>query len=332
MDLVTGATGHIGNVLVRELIAQKCQVRALVLPGENRQPLNGLPVEIVEGNVLDPASINKAMQGIENVYHLAGIITILPGYDERVYQVNVEGTKNIIRAARSENVKRLVYVSSIHALERAPQGVLMDERLIFDPNNPLGVYDRSKAEASLCIQQAALDGLDTVLVCPTGVVGPHDYLGSEMGILIKSWLKRGASLLIDGAYDFVDVRDVAKGIILANAKGRSGQVYILSGEKLNLNIFQEMVRKAAGISSSVVMIPTRLALFFSEFTPFYYRLTRTKPRFTRYSVVTVTGNSDISSLRARQELGYQPRLLSETILDTVSWWKTFLAVRKANVP
>lgn len=331
MDLVTGATGHIGNVLVRELLAQKHQVRALVLPGENRQPLEGLPIEFMEGNVLNFESLHDAMCGIENVYHLAGIITILPGYDERVYRVNVEGTKNIIQAARLENVKRLVYVSSIHALERAPRGVLMDEHLAFDPDNPLGVYDRSKAEASLCIQQAAQDGLNAVLVCPTGVVGPHDYLGSEIGVLIQSWLKKGTSLLIDGAYDFVDVRDVAKGIILASEKGRSGQVYILSGEKLKLNIFQEMVRKAAGISSSVVMIPTRLALFFSEFTPIYYRLTHTKPRFTRYSVVTVTGNSDISSLRARQELGYQPRLLSETISDTVSWWKVFLGERNTDL-
>ena len=327
MNLVTGASGHIGNVLVRELIARGQEVRALVLPGENLRSLAGLPVEIYEGDVLDPGSLCAAMHGIDVVYHLAGMITILPGFDRRVWRVNVDGTANILAAARQCGVRRLVHTSSIHALQRAADGVLMDENLPFDPRNPVGVYDQSKAEASLAVLRAVREGLDAVVVCPTGVIGPHDYAGSEMGILILSWLRKGVSLLIDGAYDFVDVRDVARGMILAAEKGQPGQVYILSGEQVRLPKLQQMVREIAGIPARMLKIPARLALFLASFTPLYYRLAGAKPRFTRYSVVTVMGNSTISSARARRELGYQPRALRESLADTVGWWRDHLASR-----
>ena len=321
MILVTGASGHIGNVLVRELVEQGELVRALVLPDEKLRSLQGLPVEIARGDVLEPAMLEAAMQGVDLVFHLAGMISIMPGQDERVWQVNVEGTRNVLQAAREAGVRRIVHTSSIHALERAPADVMMDERLSFDPRNPVGMYDRSKAEASLLVLEAVREGLDAVVVCPTGVIGPYDFLGSEMGALILGWLRKGVSLLIDGAYDFVDVRDVAHGMILAAQKGKAGQVYILSGEQVRLPRLQEIVREISGIPSRMMKIPAGLALFCAHFTPWYYRLSKTKPRFTRYSVVTVMGNSNISSERARSELGYRARSISESVADTVAWFR-----------
>jgi dihydroflavonol-4-reductase len=319
--LVTGATGHIGNVLVRELRERGYRVRALVLPGESLTPLEQSDLEIFEGNVLDPPSLERAMEGVEGVFHLAGIISIMPGDDEKVRRVNVDGTVNVIRAARRTGVKRLLHTSSIHALKRV-EGVIIDESLPFDPDNPVGIYDRTKAEASLKVLEAVEEGLDAVIVCPTGVVGPHDYLGSELGNLILGWLKAGVSLLIDGAYDFVDVRDVAQGMILAYEHGRSGAVYILGGEQMQITRMRQLVRDITGLPGKVLKIPSRLALFFANFTPLYYRLSGAKPRFTRYSLVTVMGNSRISSERARRELGYRPRALRESLADTVSWWQT----------
>lgn len=319
--LVTGATGHIGNVLVRELCEEGYKVRVLVLPGESLHPLEGMDIEIIEGNVLDPASLDRAMEGVAGIFHLAGIISIMPGEDERVRLVNVVGTQNVINAALGAGVKRMLHTSSIHALKRV-EGVTMDESLPFDAENPEGVYDRTKAEASLAVLAAVNEGLDAVIVCPTGVIGPHDYLGSEIGHLILSWLKKGVSLLTEGAYDFVDVRDVARGMILAYLHGRTGAVYILGGEQIPLTRMQQMVRDIAGLRSQVLKIPKRLALFFANFTPLYYRLTRVKPRFTHYSLVTVMGNSDISSDRARRELGYNPRRMHDSIADTVRWWQS----------
>jgi dihydroflavonol-4-reductase len=153
MILVTGATGHIGNVLIRKLLDQGEKVRALIWRGEDTTPLKGLDVEQVVGDILDPASLEPAMHGVETVYHLAGIISIMPGRNPLVWRVNVEGTRNVLEAARHARIRRLVYTSSIHAIARAPHGVMMDESLGFDQNNPYGEYDRSKAAASLEVQK-----------------------------------------------------------------------------------------------------------------------------------------------------------------------------------
>jgi dihydroflavonol-4-reductase len=328
MILVTGATGHLGNVLVRELVSRGEKVRAMFLPGEDRTPLKDLPVEIIEGNVLAPETLKPAFAGVQRVFHLAGIISIMPGQSDLMRRVNVTGTQNVIRAAREAGVERLVYTSSIHALQRPPHGVTIDETLQFDPQNPAGEYDRTKAEASIKVLEAVEDGLDAVLVCPTGVIGPHDYRGSEMGNLILEWMQRKSQFIIEGKFDFVDVRDIARGQILAGEKGRCGETYILSGERISLETMLEIVQNCVGFRAPRIKIPIDLAKFAAMFTPLYYRITRTTPRFTPYSIETVLSNSQISHEKARRELGYSPRRLKESLTDTVTWW---LAQRKLNI-
>lgn len=320
MDLVTGAAGHIGNVLVRELLASGRQVRTLVLPGEDLQSLQGLNVEKVEGDVLDLPSLNHAMQGIEFVYHLAGVISILPGRNEFVRKVNIDGTKNVLQAARQARVKRVLYTSSIHALSRDCSGMI-DENVPFDATNPAGEYDRSKAEASLAVLREVRAGLDAVIVCPTGVIGPHDYRDSEMGGLLCDLMKRKTHLLIDGAYDFVDVRDVARGMLKAMQKGRKGEVYILSGEQIKFKRMKEIIQKYTGFVTPSIQIPIWLAKITAGFSPLYYRLTRQTPKLTAYSLETVCGNSLISSAKAKRELGYISRPLAKTFADTIRWWR-----------
>jgi dihydroflavonol-4-reductase len=221
MNLVTGAAGHLGNVLVRELISCGESVRALVLPGEDRSSLADLPIEIVEGNILDQNSLEYAFRGIQTVFHLAALVSLLEEHAAILQRVNVEGTCNVIRAARIASVQRLVYTSSIHALTRPPDGIIIDERLPFDITNPAGPYDRTKALASLVVQVSQASGLDSVIVCPTGVIGPFDYRRSEMGEMILEWMGQKLNILVKGAFDFVDVRDVAHGHILAAKHGRS---------------------------------------------------------------------------------------------------------------
>ncbi len=322
--LVTGATGHVGNTLVRELLAQGKKVRALVLPGEDTTALQGLPVEVAAGDVLDPASLDAAFRGVDVVYHLAGIISIMPGPNELMHRVNVTGTRNVIAAAEASGVRRLVYTSSIHALQRPPLGVVIDENLPFDPHNPAGEYDRTKAEATLAVLDAAHRGLDAVIVCPTGIIGPHDYRGSETGLLVLAWMREKLSLLVDGIFDFVDVRDIARGHILACERGRCGETYILGGERVSLAHLWVLVRETAGIYSQTIIIPFRLAAFAARCAGLWYRLSRTRGRFTPYSLETVNSNSNICIAKARRELGYTPRPIAETIRDTVQWWREFL--------
>lgn len=319
MILVTGATGHIGNVLVRGLLERGERVRALIPHGENRLPLEGLEVDVVEGDLLDTSSLFEAFRGVRGVFHLAGLISILPGPDPLVRQVNVEGTRNVLNAAMDTGVEWLVYTSSIHAIQRARQGVI-DESLPYDPNNPYGEYDRSKAEATLEVQRAAETGLKAVITCPTGVIGPHDFRGSMMGNVIRSAAEHKPTLYVDGAYDFVDVRDVAVGLMAAAERGRRGESYILSGGKISVRYLLETVREITGRHFFQMKIPFDLARLAAHFTPWYYRLSRAIPRFTPYSLEVLQSNCNISHAKASRELSYQPRPLYESISDAIKWF------------
>lgn len=325
MNLITGATGHIGNVLVRELLARGERVRALILPSEDSSPLDGLEIERIEGDVLDFPSLQRAFQGVEYVFHLAGMISILPGHNPLLQLVNVVGTRNVLHAARSAGARRLVYTSSIHALSRVPHGIKIDERIPFDPEHAISAYDHSKAQASLEVLTAIRSGLNAVLACPTGVIGPYDFRHSEMGQLIFDCALRKPQLYVDGAYDFVDVRDVAQGLIAARDQGRTGETYILSGELISVHGLLEYVWKITGQRFKGLRVPLALAHFVTHFTPLYYRLSHTKPRLTPYSLATLASNANISHAKAQAELGYSPRPLREALGDTVRW---FLENRK----
>lgn len=325
MILITGAAGHIGNVLVRQLLQEGEQVRAVLLPGEDASSIAGLDVEKVEADVLDRPALRRAVQGVDTVFHLAAVISIMPGRNEWMWKVNVGGTQNVLEAAHEAGVRRVVYTSSIHALKRIPEGQVVDENLPFDPDNPAGAYDSTKAAASLQVMQAARQGLDAVIVCPTGVVGPYDYRRSEFGNLVAGWMKTGAGVLVDGHYDFVDVRDVARGHVQASRQGRSGQTYILGGERVSLEWMFGVVRSVMGLPIRVIKIPLNLARFVARFMPYYYRTMRQKPKFTPYSIETVRSNSHISHAKAERELGYQPRSLRESLADTVRWWQELTA-------
>jgi dihydroflavonol-4-reductase len=331
MNLVTGGAGHLGNVLVRELLARDERVRVLVLPGEDTQSLDGLDIEKIEGDILDRDSLVSAMRDVDVVFHLAALVSITEDKAHLLEKVNVEGTRNVIEAAKQMGVQKMIYTSSIHALERPPFGISIDEKLDFDPQNPAGVYDRTKAQASLLVKQACLDGLDTRIICPTGVVGPFDYRRSEMGELILNWMKKKPHFMVDGAFDFVDVRDVAHGQILARDNGKPGETYILGGERIELPWLHAIVQKVTGKKSPMITFPLPIAKIVAPIAEFYYKITKTKPRVTRYSIETVFSNSDICCDKAKQELGYKPRTMVQTITDTVNWWLENLRVTKRSL-
>jgi dihydroflavonol-4-reductase len=243
----------------------------------------------------------------------------------------VGGTQNVIDAAKQTHIKKLIYTSSIHALERPPQGVMISELCAFDADNPAGAYDRSKAQASLLVERAAEEGLDCRIVCPTGVVGPFDYRHSEMGELILSWMQKRINLLVKGSFDFVDVRDVAKGHILACDKGERGETYILGGEKIELTLLHKLVQKVIGKEIPPITFPLPIAKIIAPIAELYYKITKTPPRFTKYSIETVFSNSDISSEKAKVELGYRPRTLAQSVADTVAWWIENLKITKRSL-
>ena len=320
MILVTGGTGHLGNVLVRELEGAGNSVRVLVLPGEDTAALEGTRVEVVYGNILDPSTLDQAMHGVKTVFHLAALVSIEPGREDLLYKVNVEGTKNVLASSMANGVKKFIYTSSIHALARPPLGVQIDETQPFDTDNEAGPYDRTKALASMEVLQANHNGLDSVILCPTGVIGPFDYRRSEMGEQIIEWMTKKVSFLVKGMFDWVDVRDVARAQILASLKGKPGQTYIIGGHQVSIKGIRSTVAKLVNNRSLAITIPLPVALWATYLTDIYYKIYRKRPRFTRYSLETVNSNSQISSKRAEKELGYQPRPFVNTLQDTVAWW------------
>jgi dihydroflavonol-4-reductase len=243
------------------------------------------------------------------------------GEDSLVHDVNVNGTKNMVKAARQAGVKRFIYTSSIHAFKRMPHGITIDENIPIDPDSAIAAYDRSKSEATLAVLAEVQLGLPAVIVCPTGVLGPYDYKGSEMGLMINEWMKHSLNFMIEGKYDFVDVRDVVTGMIAARDRGVIGQIYILSGELIRVVDIWRMVKELLNFKASIIQVPTKLAFFAAKLSDYFYRHFKIKPIFTTYSLETLHSNAVINNNKAKNILGYHPRSLKETIRDTVNWWK-----------
>ncbi|HEY7954220.1 MAG TPA: NAD-dependent epimerase/dehydratase family protein, partial [Polyangia bacterium] len=185
--VVTGAAGHIGGNLTRALIARGERPRVLVR--SDRRALDGLDVEVVDGDVRDRASLERAFDGAERVFHLAAHISISPGEEELVEAINVRGVKNVVEACLARGVKRLIHFSSIHALASEPTGTPVDESRPLAADSPL-TYDRSKAGGEREVRAGIERGLDAVVVNPTGVIGPHDYRPSRMGEVFLSLYRR----------------------------------------------------------------------------------------------------------------------------------------------
>jgi len=160
-----------------------------------------------------------------------------------------------------------------------------------------------------------------VIVCPSGVIGPYDYRGSEMGELFKAYSKKQIKVRIKGAYDFVDVRDVAQGHIAAAERGQSGETYILSGEHITVQEMFTELEKLVGIKKPRFKMPYWMLLMSLIFTPTFYKLTKRKPLFTRYSIRTLRSNADVTSAKAKNQLGFEPRPVRESMRDHVEWLK-----------
>jgi dihydroflavonol-4-reductase len=322
MMVVTGATGHIGNVLVRKLLSQGHRVRALVMPADDHRPLEGLDAEIVHGDVRHLPSLKAAFAGADVVFHLAGIVTIMPGMKAILESVNVGGVRNVIDACRATGVRRLVYASSVHAIAEPPQNVVINESQPFAPDQVLGDYARSKALATLLLlDEVRKGGLDAVVCCPTGVIGPWDYGVSNIGQLILDFASGHLKSYVRGAYDFVDVRDVAAGLILAAEKGESGRHYILSGTQVQVPELMKELERNIGYKAPGYRIPSSIARAAGVLASVYYRLLRRRPVFTAYSIDVLNSNSQVSSARAREELGFTSRRWQDSIRDHVEWFR-----------
>jgi len=318
--LVTGAAGHLGSAVIRELKKMNKNVRGLVLQGEKNIPED---IDIFYGDVTKKDSLEDFFEnsGAELiVIHCAGIVSITSNYSQLMYDVNVNGTKNIVELCIEKNVKKLVYVSSVHAIPEKPKGEIIFETKNFDPDKVVGNYAKTKAEATKYVLDSSRR-LNVSIVHPSGICGPYDFGNGHITTLVKDYYTGKLVAGIRGGYDFVDVRDVAKGITSCVVNGRAGECYILSNKYFSvreiLNMLYDITRKKK-IKS---FIPLWFIKIMAPVAELYYKILKQRPLYTAYSIYTLNSNSIFSNEKAKRELGYTTREMKETLKDTVKWLK-----------
>lgn len=318
LSVVTGASGHIGYALLRQLLDSGERVRILIR--KDAPMFDGLDCERVYGDVTDPDSLEEAFRGADVVYHLAGIIDINTGHDAAVWNVNFGGTKNVVEACRTCAVSRLVYASSVDAFLPLPGNALMRETDSFDPDVLEGTYAKTKAAATQYVFDACRSGLDAVVVYPGACIGPYDYKVSNIGEMVRMYMHGGVPVSLSfGAYNFVDVRDVANGMILAAERGKTGEGYILCGEQISADGFIRAVFEAVGKKPPRIRMGKGIVSLAAPIMEVYYNLSKTTPLFTRYSIRKIQANSNFSTEKAEKELGYTYRSVQQSVRDMVAW-------------
>ena len=316
--LVTGAAGHLGNNVVRELLARGRTVR--ILEHVESASLAGLRVEKRRGDILDRPSLDGAFEGVDVVYHFAAIVSIAPAHDPRVLRTNTLGTMNVVEACLANGVRRLVHGSSVHALAPGGPSGVTDETC--PPNLGPGVpsYDRSKAESEAEIRAGVARGLDAVIVNPTAVIGPHDYFPHLAGrALIDMYLGK-LPMSVGGGFNWVDARDVATGVLAAEALGRAGERYLLSGHWASIPDIAAMMERATGRKGPRLVAPLWLARVGVPYIAALAALTRSQPLYTAPALRALSEHRDCSNAKARRELGFAPRPLERTIADTFEFY------------
>ncbi|MDH4218641.1 MAG: NAD-dependent epimerase/dehydratase family protein [Candidatus Aminicenantes bacterium] len=316
---VTGASGHIGVNLCRELVKKGHAIKALV--HKNTRSLQGIPLETVQGDLKDPASLFALVKDADAVFHLGAVISIRGNRTGELFDINVEGTRKILEASQKESVKRFIHFSSIHALDHSPYNQELDE------NRPLAIrdkmaYSRSKALAEDIVINASNQGLDTVILSPTAVIGPFDYAPSLMGRAILLMATGKLPALVPGGYDWVDVRDVVSSTLTALEKGRKGERYLLSGHWRTLEQISKLVSDIIDLRPQRFTCPNWLARLGLPFIKLYCSVYDKDPLYTRDSLYTLrTSHRNISHEKATKELGFKPRPFEETLKDTLDWFQ-----------
>ena len=320
--IITGANGFLGNNIIRKLEQEKnSEIRAFVLKGESIKSLENLKCKIYYGDVTKKESLESVFENTEGkevfVIHCAGIVYIKSKYNPLVYNVNVNGTKNIVDKVLNINAK-LVYISSVHAIPES-DGVIT-ETVDFDPNKVEGLYAKTKAEAAKYVMDAVKNkNLNACIIHPSGIIGPNDYGNSHLTELVKEVASGKLFACVKGGYDFVDVRDVADGVINACNKNTKGECYILSNKYITIKELSDIICDCVERKKINIVLPIWIAKIFALFFEIYYNLKKQTPLFTKYSLYTLSSNANFSNKKAKEELKFKNRDMIDTIKDTIKW-------------
>ncbi|WP_342642559.1 hopanoid-associated sugar epimerase [Rhodoligotrophos ferricapiens] len=321
--LVTGATGFVGSAVARKLVERGWSVRLLARPQSDRRNLQGIDAEIIEGNLRDPASYAQGLRGVEDVFHVAADYRLWVPDPEIMYQTNVEGSVALARAATAAGASRIVYTSSVAVLGLKGDGTVSDEDSPVTVNDMIGHYKRSKFLAEQAVRKAAsAEDLPLVVVNPSTPIGPRDIKPTPTGRIIVQAALGKIPAFVDTGLNVVHVDDVAEGHLLAHAKGRIGERYILGGENMGLEQILATVDELQGRRTKRVKLPHGAVLPLAYGAEFGARLLKgSEPFVTVDGVRMARKKMFFSHAKASRELGYHPRPAREAIVDAVEWFR-----------
>jgi dihydroflavonol-4-reductase len=328
MIIITGISGLVGGNLARALLAMGRPVKGLV--HKDHRAVAGLDIQLVEGDIRDQGVLKRAFQGCDVVYHLAASISIQTQDLPSMEAINVQGTRNVVEACLHCGVKRLIHLSSIHALEQEPLSTPIDEDRPRVGADSQYAYDRSKAAAETEVRSGIERGLNAVILNPTGIIGPYDFKPSYTGKALIALAEKRLPALVNGGFDWVDVRDVVTGMIQAEKLAAPGTNYLLSGYWRSLRQIAALVSDFSQTKAPRLTLPLELAYLGLPVIRWLSKLNRKEPLYTRFSLDVLKSNRQISHRRANSDLGYQPRPFEQTIFDTLEWFENHKYIRPSD--
>jgi dihydroflavonol-4-reductase len=318
---VTGATGFVGSHVARLLADEGAELRLLVRAGSRRENLEGLPAELVVGDLNDREALRKGMEGCEAVFHLAADYRLWVRDPGPMYAANVDGTVAVIEAARAAGVRRTVYCSSVATLGFGYDRRAVDEATPVDESGMIGHYKRSKYLAERKAVELASKGAEVVIVNPSTPIGEQDIKPTPTGRIVVDFLQGNFPAYMETGMNLVDVRDVARGHLLAFEKGRRGERYILGGENLTLKQILDMLGELTGLPSPTMKVPHAVAMAFAAFDQTFNGYLRNRePRATIEEVRMGKKFMWVTSAKAERELGYRHGEVREALARAARWF------------
>ncbi|ARN82060.1 hopanoid-associated sugar epimerase [Methylocystis bryophila] len=318
--VLTGATGFIGSAVARRLLAEGVALRALVRPNSDRRNIEGLDLEVVEGDLRDEASLARLCQGCDALFHIAADYRLWARRPSEIYQTNVEGTRAILTAAAEAGVSRVVYTSSVATLDPPSVGVPGDESGRAKLPEIIGHYKRSKFMAEEVVRDFARKGLAVVTVNPSAPVGPRDVKPTPTGRTILEAAAGRMPAYVETGLNIVHVDDVAEGHWLAFERGRVGETYVLGGANMTLLEILTCIAELVGREPPRIRLPYNLVLSIAHISESAARLTGKSPVATVEGVKLSKKMMFFSSEKARRELGYAARPPLLALQDAICWF------------
>jgi len=330
--LVTGATGFLGSHVARQLVTRGDSVRVLARPTSELRALSGLAVERVIGDLRDPVSLDRAVEGASCVYHVAADYRLWARNPREIYDSNVVGTRNLLEASRRAGVKRFIYTSTVATIAIPAHGTLPNERTEATLQDMVGAYKRSKFLAEQEALHAVDRGVPVIVANPTTPVGPGDWKPTPTGKIIVDFLNGKLPGYVDTGLNFVPVEDAAAGHIAVAEKGRVGERYLLGGENLTLRELLEMMSSASGLPAPRLRLPHVVAFAAACASTSFARLTNREPGIPIDSVRIARHKMFVDCTRAPRELGFSAGPVAEAIDRAVRWYEAngYVSARRAT--